>query len=87
MAPQKYPLDRSAAFTALLELDPEGFGKQDAEASSRAITEFLEDWYAADSTSMWDYAGSGWSAAGRPLSALQMPPGRRHPSSGSTTPA
>jgi hypothetical protein len=56
MAAQRYPLDRSAAFTALLELDRDGFGKQDMRESDKTVSAFLEDWYQADSTNMWDYA-------------------------------
>jgi hypothetical protein len=56
MATQRYPLDRSAAFTALLELDRDGFGKQDMEASGKAIDEFLESWYASDSKDMYKHA-------------------------------
>ena len=59
MARQRYPLDRSAAFTALLELDAEGFGKQDMDASGKTITKFLDDWCASDSTNMYKYA-QGW---------------------------
>jgi hypothetical protein len=52
------PLDRSAAFTALLELDPEGFGKQDMDTSGKTITTFLADFYESDATNMYTYAQS-----------------------------
>jgi hypothetical protein len=50
------PLDRSAAFTCLLELDPEGFGKQDMNTSGQTISRFLEDFYQSGQTRMYDYA-------------------------------
>jgi hypothetical protein len=49
------PLDRSAAFTALLELDPEGFGKQDINTSGQTITTFLGDFYQSGATNMYTY--------------------------------
>jgi len=49
------PLDRSAAFTALLELDPEGFGMQDMNTSGQTITTFLEDFYQSGATKMYTY--------------------------------
>jgi hypothetical protein len=48
-------LDRSAAFTALLELDPEGFGKQDMNTSGETITTFLEGFYQSGATNMYTY--------------------------------
>jgi DNA-binding CsgD family transcriptional regulator len=48
-------LDRSAAFTVLLELDPEGFGKQDMDESGRTITRFLADFAKSGSVNMFDY--------------------------------
>src|SRR5258708_9540225 len=50
------PLDRSAAFTCLLELDPEGFGKQDMNTSGQTISRFLEDFYQSGQTRMYEYA-------------------------------
>lgn len=55
MTKPEYPLDRSAAFSALLELSPE-FGKADMEAGSQLITEFLESWRASDSKNMFAHA-------------------------------
>lgn len=55
------PLDRSAAFTALLELDPEGFGKQDMDNGGKTITNFLEDFHESGSKNMFTYAQS-WLA-------------------------
>jgi len=49
------PLDRSAAFTALLELNPEGFGKQDTKTSGETITTFLDDFYESGATNMYTY--------------------------------
>jgi hypothetical protein len=48
------PIDRSLAFTALLELDPEGFGKSGPEGG-QTITTFLKDWYASDAKDMYAY--------------------------------
>ena len=56
MGAQRFPLDRSAAFTVLLQLDGDGFGKQGMRESDKTVSAFLEDWYQADSTKMWDYA-------------------------------
>src|SRR5258708_36115190 len=49
------PLDRSAAFTALLELDPEGFGKSSDPESTKTITTFLEDFHESGATNMYTY--------------------------------
>src|SRR5215467_2907163 len=49
------PLDRSAAFTALLELDPEGFGKSSDPESTKTITTFLDDFYQSGATNMYTY--------------------------------
>jgi len=49
------PLDRSAAFTALLELDPEGFGKSSDPKSTKTITRFLDDFYQSGATNMYAY--------------------------------
>jgi hypothetical protein len=49
------PLDRSAAFTVLLELDPEGFGKQNMNTSGETITTFLADFYKSGATNMYTY--------------------------------
>ena len=50
-----YPLDRSAAFTALLELSPE-FGKTDLNTAGELITEFLQSWRASDPRDMFAHA-------------------------------
>src|SRR5258707_11269391 len=50
------PLDRSAAFTCLLELDPEGFGKQDMNTSGETISRFLEDFRQSGQARMYEYA-------------------------------
>ena len=49
------PLDRSAAFTALLELDPDGFGKSSHPESTKTITTFLDDFYRSGATNMYAY--------------------------------
>jgi hypothetical protein len=49
------PLDRSAAFTALLELDPEGFGKSSDPNTTKTITTFLDDFYQSAATNMYTY--------------------------------
>lgn len=49
------PLDRSAAFTALLELDPEGFGKSSDPETTKTITTFLDDFYESGATNMHTY--------------------------------
>jgi len=49
------PLDRSAAFTALLELDPEGFGKSSDPETTTTITTFLGDFYQSGATNMYAY--------------------------------
>ena len=49
------PLDRSAAFTALLELDSEGFGKTSDPENTKTITAFLNDFYQSGATNMYAY--------------------------------
>src|SRR5258708_15128513 len=49
------PLDRSAAFTALLELDPEGFAKSSDPESTKTITTFLEDFRESGATNLYTY--------------------------------
>jgi len=49
------PLDRSAAFTALLELDPKGFGESSDPESTKTITTFLDDFYESGATNMYAY--------------------------------
>jgi hypothetical protein len=51
----RHPLDRSAAHAALLELDPQGFGKQDMDTTSATITRFLDDFYASGETRMYEF--------------------------------
>jgi len=52
---QRNPLDRSVAFTALLELHP-GFGQLETRAASVMTGRFLEDFYASGSKDMGAYA-------------------------------
>jgi hypothetical protein len=54
MAQQRFPLDRSAAFTYLLELDAD-FAQLDLTDSSVRITQFLAAWYRSDSTDMFAF--------------------------------
>lgn len=54
---QRNPLDRSVAFTALLELRP-GFGQLENKAASVMTGRFLEDFYASGSKDMGAYARS-----------------------------
>jgi hypothetical protein len=55
-AKPEYPLDHSAAFTALLELSPV-FAKADTRAADAMLAEFLRAWYAdSDYTDMFRFA-------------------------------
>ena len=58
----RHPLDRSAAFTALLEFCP-WFGRLSMDESAEVITRFLGDFYASGSTGMAAYAKT-WAADG-----------------------
>lgn len=49
------PLDRSAMFTALLELDPE-FRSMPMQEGMERITEALADWQESESTDMFAFA-------------------------------
>ena len=60
-----HPLDRSAAFTVLLELDP-AFRRGDMDTSARTITAFLEAFRASGSVNMYEFAGQ-WLASARRL--------------------
>ena len=55
------PLDRSAAFTVLLEQDRQGFGKMADPEATKTITKFLDDYRASGETNMWNY-GERWLA-------------------------
>lgn len=69
------PIDRSLAFTAMLERYP-GFGQMtDAEAGP-LIDEFLADWYRSGHTDMYAYAGE-W--AGRDRAKTQPVTGAPQP--------
>lgn len=57
MAKTRNDLDRSAAFTILLDVDPQ-FGSS-IEDGGATITSFLEDWHADPSTNMYKFA-QGW---------------------------
>jgi len=49
-------LDESLAFTALLELDPEGFGKLGMADAAKMRQELQDAYYASDSTNLFSYA-------------------------------
>ena len=61
MPKQANPLDRSAAFTVLLELSPQGFGKTEWHAGEDLVTTFLEDWRESDAKDMFAF-GQTWLA-------------------------
>jgi len=50
-----YPLDRSAAFTALLEVSEE-FRQADSREGTKVIDVFLADWYKSPSLNMYEFA-------------------------------
>ncbi len=56
-----HPLDRSAAFTALLEFSP-GFGKTEAREAERIVARFIDGFYGSCRTDMAAYARS-WATA------------------------
>lgn len=61
MSKRAFPLDRSAMFTALLDLDP-GFGPLDSEQGRLRVSAALADWYADETaTDMYVFARD-WSA-------------------------
>jgi hypothetical protein len=52
---QRNPLDRSLAFTALLEQDPEGFGKMSDPEAGQMMSDLLTDFYESSDADMWKY--------------------------------
>lgn len=57
------PIDRSLAFTALLDL---GYlGNRTASEPGREVTEFLEAWQAAGEPHMYDFAKEWVKTRGR----------------------
>lgn len=61
MSKRAFPLDRSAMFTALLDVDP-GFGPLEAEKGRLRVSAALTDWYADEhSDDMYAFARD-WSA-------------------------
>lgn len=50
----KYPLDRSAMFTALLDLS-QVYGQLDSREGEKVTTEALDAWYASPSTDMYAF--------------------------------
>ena len=63
MARQQFPLDRSAAFTCLLDLDPD-YGAMEVHAGEQRVTDFLADWYQSDSTDMYAFCRE-WLNSGK----------------------
>lgn len=59
MAKYRGDLDRSVAFTILLELLP-GYAESPDDDGGRTVTEFLTDWYADPSTDMYEF-GRRWA--------------------------
>jgi hypothetical protein len=53
-------IDRSLAYTALLELDEE-FGKLNARRAAEEVTALVTAWRTADSTDKWEFTRS-WIA-------------------------
>lgn len=59
---QRTPMDETLAFTALLELDPGGFGKLSMHDATAMRRQVQEDFYASDAKNMFEYT-KGWLAA------------------------
>ena len=55
-------IDRSLAFTALLELDPNGFGKTSEPKTGQMITELVGDFHASGAKDWYGYTRE-WLAA------------------------
>lgn len=55
MSKIKFPLDRSAMFSALLDLSPE-YRKLDTRVGERVTTSALEAWYRDPGTDMYAFA-------------------------------
>lgn len=53
--PASNGLDRSTAFTIMLDIDP-GFGKLDVRLGRERVTVFLSDWHRSTGTDMYRYA-------------------------------
>lgn len=53
--PVRSDLDRSTAFTILLDVDSE-FGAMDVQEGRKRVTVFLEAWYASDARDMYRFA-------------------------------
>ena len=63
----RHPLDRSAAFTALLEFAP-WFGRTERREAEQIVTRFLADFYRSGRRDMAGYA-RGWAAGNGPSGA------------------
>lgn len=59
---QRTGLDETLAFTALLELDPEGFGKLGDPEATAMRQQLQEDFYASPAKNIYEYT-KGWLAA------------------------
>jgi len=64
MSKRRFPLDRSAMFTCLLDLSQE-YRKIDSRVGERITTTALSAWYASSSTDM--YAFTKWWLGTVPL--------------------
>lgn len=54
MSAKRFPMDRSVAFTILLDVWPD-YGNSPVDGG-QSITAFLDDWYADPSTDMYEFA-------------------------------
>ncbi len=68
----RFPLDASAAFTALLDLSPE-YGAMDGRDAEKVTAKFLEDWYASDSKDMFAFARDEWGHLDDPAGSFTVP--------------
>lgn len=65
----QHALDRSAAYTALLELSP-WFRQTHEPVTSSTITAFLEDFQASGEANMFTYARAWLTSQGREVRTL-----------------
>lgn len=61
MAGQRFPLDRSAMFTVLLDVDP-AFPRMESGKGTERVTEALNAWYGSPSVNMYAF-GKEWAKA------------------------
>lgn len=57
MGRQRFPLDRSAMFTCLLDIDPD-FGPMDSRKGERRTTAALDAWYQDPGLNMYAFTQS-----------------------------